>query len=133
VTGFGTSLSDVMNASDFSHAVVSTEPLICESLGAPRGRHASIVAWRIASCVARSLPRSVSALIAASTPIDGVVAISFIALSVAPTNPATASFFAAIVAVLAMIPGPGSGVASSTRRTLTYVPVSASWSGWLFK
>ena len=37
-------------------------------------------------------------------------AISFIALSVARTKPATASCFAAIVAVDAMSPGPGSGV-----------------------
>jgi hypothetical protein len=43
-TGVGTSLSDVMKASDLSHAVVSTEPVIGESPVTPLPRHASIVA-----------------------------------------------------------------------------------------
>ena len=93
-----------------------SRPVSWVPAAAPAGRQASIVAARIASCVARSLARSGTALMDASTPTDGFAAISFIALSVARMNPATASCFAEIVAVEAMIPGPGSGVISSTRE-----------------
>src|SRR3954465_14218639 len=77
VTGFGTRPSDVMNATVASHARGSIAPVIGAPAGAPVGRQSAIVAARIASCVARSFARSGTARIAASTPIDGVAAISF--------------------------------------------------------
>jgi hypothetical protein len=55
-----------------------------------------------------------------------------IALSVARTNPATASCLDDAVAVETISPGPGSAVTSSTWRTNAGVPASSSWTGSLF-
>src|SRR5205814_2701253 len=92
VTGFGTRPSVVMRVRVLSHPAVSTEPVIGAFAAAPVGRQSAIVAASTASWSGRFFARSGTALIEASTPIDGVAAISFIALSVARTKPATASF-----------------------------------------
>ena len=110
MTGVGTSPSDVMNSTDFCQPPVSIAPRSVP----PGPCHASIVAARIAAWRSRSWPSVGSTLIAASTPYDGSAMMSTMARSEARTNAATASCLAAIVAVDAISPGPGSGVTSST-------------------
>ena len=129
VTGFGTSPSSVMYATDASQSLGSIAPRPPCSWTGPR--HTSIVASRMAACVSRVEASSGTAVIAASTPTSGSWLISSMARSVAATKAAMASPLDSSAACPTISPLPGSGVISSTRRTFTASPVSSNWTGSL--
>src|SRR5438093_13062968 len=104
-------------------------PVIGPPAVAPAGRHAAIVAVRIASCVDGSLARSGTAFVAAATPTDGSAAISFIALSVARMKPATAARFDWRVVPPTMTPGPGRRSGAATVGPRTALRAGVRWPG----
>ena len=104
-----------------------------EAAGAWAGPvHESIVASRIGRLrVARRTPAPARPRSPRPAPPGGSAVISSIARSVAATNAAIASRLVSSVSAPTISPGPGSGVMSSTRRTVAGSPVSSSWTGSL--